>query len=168
MKFRLFVSILGALALVTGSAAFAQRPSGTVELVNTVAKEVEVVEQGRKVKKLVPPTQVVPGDEVVYTLTYTNKGVQPAERVAIDNPVPTHTRYVDGSASGEGSAVTFSVDGGKSFAAPSALTVREKNNAGAEVVRPATAKDYTHIRWQLREPVAPGRSGYVRFKVAVQ
>ncbi len=51
-------------------AAQAQPPNvGTVQLTNLVQKEVQVEEGGQKVKKLVEPGKLTPGDEVVYTMT---------------------------------------------------------------------------------------------------
>lgn len=150
------------------SVTFAQRATGDVQLVNVVEKEIEVEEKGAKVKKLVPPGKVVPGDEVIYTTTYTNNGTRPADKVVITNPVPTHTRYRDGSATGAGTRIVFSVDGGKTYGLREKLTVATKDPGGTDIVRPATADDYTHIRWELRDAVAPGRNGFVRFRVVIK
>ncbi|HTE16378.1 MAG TPA: hypothetical protein VK642_15000 [Burkholderiales bacterium] len=154
-----FSSVLVANALV----ARAQ----TVELVTKAEREIEVIEKGVKVKKTGPPEKVVPGEEVTYTVAYTNKTGKPAEKIVITNPVPNHTRYRDGSAAGEGADITFSVDGGKNFAAPDRLTVAIKDKSGKDIVRPAVAQDYTHIRWVLKQSVAPGQSGSVRFRVVI-
>jgi uncharacterized repeat protein (TIGR01451 family) len=139
----------------------------SVELTTKAEREVEVVEKGVKVKKTGPPEKIVPGEEVLYTVAYTNKTGKPAEKVVIVNPVPKHTRYRDGSAAGEGTDITFSVDDGKTFATPDKLTVTIKDKSGKEIVRPATGQDYTHIRWLLKQNVAPGQSGAVRFRAVV-
>jgi uncharacterized repeat protein (TIGR01451 family) len=159
------ICVLGLSLLFAGSITRAQAQG--VELVTKAEKEVEVEELGAKVKKLVPPQKMVPGDDVLYTVTYTNKTTTPAEKVLITNAVPPHTRYKEGSAAGEGADITFSVDGGKTFAAPGKLTVSIKDKDGKAVVRPATAPDYTHIRWSLRDNVAPGRTGTVTFRVVI-
>lgn len=151
--------------LLAGNTAATQ--AQTVELVTKAEREIEIVEKGVKLKKIGPPEKVVPGDEVIYTVTYTNKTGKPADNVSVTNPVPAHTRYRDGSAAGEGATITFSVDGGKSFAASDKLTVAIKDKGGNDIVRPAVAADYTHIRWQLKQSVAPGQSGTVRFRAVV-
>jgi len=151
--------------LLAGNAVLARAQA--VELITKAEKEVEVVENGVKVRKLTAPEKLVPGDEVLYTLTYANKTVKPAENVAITNPVPQHTRYQGGSAAGEGAEITYSVDGGKIFATPDKLTVTVKDKSGKEIVRPAAAQDYTHIRWRLKQSVAPGKSGSVRFRAVI-
>ena len=139
----------------------------TVELVTKAEKEVEVIEKGAKIRKAAPAQKMVPGEEVLYTVTYTNKTAKPAEKVVVTNPVPKHTRYKDGSAAGEGADITYSVDGGKTFATPDKLSVAVKDNSGKDSVRPAVAQDYTHIRWLLKQNVAPGQSGSVRFRAAI-
>lgn len=139
----------------------------SVELVTQVERVVEVIEKGAKVKKTGPPVKIVPGDEVVYTVTYANKTGKPADQVVVTNPVPKHTRYKDGTAAGAGTDISFSVDGGKTFATPDKLTVTTTDKGGKAVVRPATAQDYTHIRWVIRQSVAPGRSGSVTFHAVV-
>lgn len=160
-----FVAVASLSGLFAGNALLAR--AQTVELVTKAEKEIEVVEKGVKVKKLSPPLKMVPGDEVLYTVTYANKTAKPAEKVAVTNPVPKHTRYKDGSAAGEGADITYSVDGGKVFATPDKLIVTVKDKSGKDVARSAGAADYTHIRWVLKQNVAPGQSGSVRFRAAI-
>jgi uncharacterized repeat protein (TIGR01451 family) len=157
------LAVVSSLLAVSAQIARAQ----IVELTTKAEREVEVIEKGVKVKKTGPPEKVVPGDEVVYTVAYTNKSAKPAEKVVITNPVPKHTRYKDGTAAGEGADITFSVDDGKTFATPDKLTVTIKDKSGKDIVRPAVAQDYTHIRWLLKQNVAPGQSGSVRFRTVV-
>ena len=160
-----YIAVAGFSCLFAGNVLLAR--AQTVELVTKAEREVEVVEKGVKVKKLAPPDKMLPGDEVVYTVTYNNKTGKPAENVTVNNPVPRHTRYVDGSASGEGATITFSVDGGKTYATPDKLIVTIKDKSGKDITRPAAASDYSHIRWVLKQNVAPGQNGLVRFRAAI-
>jgi uncharacterized repeat protein (TIGR01451 family) len=167
VKFRSLLPLVFA-ATVASSGAFAQAPSGGgVQLVNTAHKEVEVDEAGRKVRKLVAPGKMVPGDEVVYTIAYVNKGTRPAERVVVVNPIPQHTKFRAGSVEGAHAEIAYSVDGGRTYAAPDRLTVAARDAKGATAPRPALATDITHIRWTLKEPLAPGADGYVRFRAVI-
>lgn len=164
---RLFrVIILASIASLCSGTAWIARAQ-TVEVVSKAEREVEVLEKGVKVKKVGPVERIVPGDEVVYTLTYTNKTGKPTTDVAITNPVPKHTRYKDGSAAGDNAVITFSVDNGKTFATPDKLVVTIKDKSGKDIQRPATAQDYTHIRWVIKQQVAPGQSGSVRFRAVI-
>lgn len=158
--------LLASIASIFAGHALTARAQ-TVEVVQKAEREVEVLEKGVKVKKVAPVEKIVPGDDVVYTLTYTNKTGKPATDVAITNPVPKHTRYKDGSAAGDGTVITFSVDGGKTYATPDKLFVTIKDKSGKDVTRPAVAQDYTHIRWLVKQTLAPGQSGSVRFHAVV-
>ena len=158
----LFLSV----AMIFASHALLARAQ-SVEVVQRAEREVEILEKGVKVKRSAPVEKVVPGDDVLYTLTYTNKTGKPAADVAITNPVPKHTRYKDGTAAGDGTVISFSVDGGKTFAAPEQLTVTIRDKSGKDITRPAVAQDYTHIRWVIKQTLAPGQSGSVRFRAVI-
>lgn len=154
-----------ALALAAPALAAPASSSGTVVLSIVGQMEQEYRnEKGEKAKRLVPITKIVPGDEVVYTITYENKGREPAERVVVTDPIPAEVTYVDGSAFGPGTEIEFSVDGGKSWGQPATLKV--KGADGKE--RAATAADYSHIRWKLAAPVQPGQKGFVRFRAVLK
>src|SRR3954470_8652611 len=135
-------------AIVIGCAlqapAFAQ--ANCVELKTTGEVEKEVVnEKGEKSKVLVPAadSKVIPGTEVIWTVTARNVCKEPSDKVVITNPVPEHMTLVPGSVFGAGAEVTYSVDG-KTFAAAGKLTVTENG-----VARAARADEYRHVRWEF-------------------
>ena len=140
---------------------------GAIEL--TTVAEVEVVqknEKGEEVRNRIEASKanVAPGDTVIFTVHYVNNGDAPAADVVIKNPVPQHMTYVDKSAEGAGTKVDFSIDGGKTHAAPDKLTI-----TGADgKVRTASASEYTHIRWALVKPVGKGGKGIVSFRAKVK
>ena len=73
-------------------------------------------------------------------------------------------RYLADSAAGPGADVSFSVDGGRTFDLPENLLV-----AGpAGQWRPATAADYTHIRWQLKHRLNVNSVAFARFRAVVK
>ena len=130
-----------------------------------VEKEVEVIdEKGNRVIRHVAPEQVLPGDVVLYTISYSNKGSEEATDIVIVNPVPEHLLYSDNSARGVQTRITFSIDGGSQFAAPEALMVSTPDGES----RGATAADYTHIRWILKGALPPEASGEVQYKASVK
>lgn len=147
------------LTLATGP-VIAQGDPG-IQLDAIAEIEVEVVdEQGVKQVQRQEASLVVPGDEVIYTINYVNSGADPVEDVVITNPVPEHMvfKLLDGSDTGL--TVTMSVDGGKNYKTPDALTV--VGSDGNE--RPAQPRDYTHVRWVFEKPVQPGDMGSVGFR----
>lgn len=153
-----------ALLITTPVALYAQDPEAIT--IQTSA-EVEIVEtdaSGEPVTRLEPASKVVPGDIVIYTLTFSNGGENPAENVVITNPVPRHMAYVGGTAFGPGADISFSVDGGQNWGAPDELDVPLAE--GGE--RPAVPDDYTDIRWVLRNELQPGAQGFARFRARLE
>ena len=154
--------LLAGLLLLSGNALAHQ---GTVQLEHKAEQWESVTDDnGIKQTRLVEAARVLPGEEVLFTVTYTNVGDEAAEDVVITNPVPEHMSYVDNSATGDNTSVTFSADGGETFAAPQDLLITDA--LGAE--RPAAAKDYSHIRWVVDSDVTAGGSGTVQFTATVQ
>jgi uncharacterized repeat protein (TIGR01451 family) len=121
-------------------------------------------QNGRELVHLQPADRVVPGDKLVYTLEIRNTTATALPPPTIDYPIPEHMRYVADSAVGAGAQVTYSIDGGRSFARPEELFV-----AGADTEkRPATADDYTHIRWQLKHMLKGNSVAFARFHAVVK
>ena len=159
MKTLFYIGILFILA------AFTNQALAQIE-VKTVA-EIEVTEtdkQGKKTVKRTAPTTVVPGTEVIYTITAKNTGAEAADNIMVTNPVPEHTVYIDGSAFGAGTNITFSVDGGKSFDQAKKLTVKDAKGEA----RPAKAADYTHVRWTFQFSLQPGQEAPVWYRTRVK
>jgi uncharacterized repeat protein (TIGR01451 family) len=164
---RFIGSVAMVMSLVLAPAAVPAQQKSAIEL-KSVA-EVEVAEknaQGETVtkRKEAALAKVVPGDVVVFTTRYVNTGKEPAGNVTIMNPVPDHMSYIDKSVEGKGARIDFSVDGGKTYGQPDKLKVTD----GQGKVRPALARDYTHIRWILTAPLAPGGTGSVSFKAQLK
>jgi uncharacterized repeat protein (TIGR01451 family) len=155
--------IVGASAVFAfafAAQAFAQ--SNCIELKTAAEVEKEVVDaKGEKSKVLAPAATVIPGTEVVMTVTASNVCKQPSDKVVISNPVPEHMTLVPGSVIGAGSDISFSVDG-KTFAPAGKLTVSENG-----VTRPARAEEYRHIRWEFKNSLAPGASAFGRFRAVL-
>lgn len=124
----------------------------------------EVNAQGVKTVKRVPAKTVVPGSIVVYTISAKNTGTQPADNVVVTNPIPKQMRYIDGSATGNGTDITFSVDGGKKYAKPDKLNVKD----AAGKPRPATPEDYTHVRWTFNSSLQAGQESPVSYRAQVK
>ena len=121
----------------------------------------EINDKGETQVKRIPATKVIPGTEVIYTITVSNVGDQPVDGVVVTDPIPENTTYVDRSAFGAGAKVTFSVDGGNSYDDADKLTVKDVEGN----MRAATASDYTHIRWVLNFTLKPREAAPVWFKV---
>ncbi|MGI8738316.1 MAG: hypothetical protein ACR2KU_01290 [Gammaproteobacteria bacterium] len=139
--------------------------AANVKLISVAEKEVvTTTADGVDVTEIVPAESVIPGEEVIYTTYYNNTSDRIADKIVITNQVPEHTRYKANSAIGADTAITYSVDGGKSFAAPEELMVTGKNGE-QRVARPS---EYTHIRWAYEPVLPPGEKGSVQFRVVLR
>ena len=107
--------------------------------------------------------KILPGDEVIYTIEYTNHGYDAADRVVVTCPMPEGMRYRKFSAVGDGTEILFSIDNGHTFDEPANLIVR---NDEGDVIK-AKTRHYTHIRWRLLNHVAAGASGSVSFRAVL-
>jgi uncharacterized repeat protein (TIGR01451 family) len=155
---------LAALSLCLAAGPLFAKPK--IELSIAQAKEVVEVKGGVKTARLVPVKAAAPGDVLEYTLTYTNSGDEVARDAAIDDPVPKGSSYLAGTAAGEGAEITFSTDGGKTYAPAVKLTYELRAANGQVEKRTATPGDYTHVRWTVKS-IPPGASGKVSFRVRV-
>lgn len=164
---KMFVFILfltGLLLLGSGDLLAKQQPK--LELKTTAEKEVKVKKQGKWVLERRPADKAAPGDVVVYTITYTNRGTGTMTDAVIVNPVPNGMRVNPESAAGKDAAVTCSIDNGHSYHPPPIMVPMKKPDGSLES-NPAPLDRYTHIRWLIKRPVQPGESGQVSFKATV-
>jgi uncharacterized repeat protein (TIGR01451 family) len=153
---------IAALVLTMATSAFAA-DKACVELKTTAETEQEVIEQGQKVKRLMPAGKVVPGNEIVWTITAKNSCDKATDHVVIGNPVPEHMSYVAGSAMGTGTNIAYSLDG-KEFKSGAELRVRDADGT----LRAARAEEYRAIRWSYEAAFAPGAVAFVRYRAIVK
>lgn len=156
--------LLSVFVLLALSATAYSQEQGHLNVRTVVHKEQVIVnENGETESELVAADTVVPGERVVYTITFQNISAEPAENVVITNPISGELMYVDGSAFGPGSDIQFSVDGGRTFANATELTVTEDGTT-----RSAGAEDFTHIRWVMQQELAAGAQGVARFSAVLE
>ncbi len=135
-----------------------------VELSTQTYKVTEVIKaDGSSKIEWVTADSIVPGDKVGYRIIVNNNGTEPADSIVLDNPVPQHTVYVAGSARGANSKIEYSVDSGKSYNMPEKLFITKNGKK-----YPATAKDYSHVKWTLTHALKAGESTQVQYVVQVK
>jgi uncharacterized repeat protein (TIGR01451 family) len=157
------------LAVLAAGIALAGPALAAPRMEISIAQFREVVEKkgGATTTRMVPARSVVPNDVVEYVLTYANRGDADAVDANIDDAIPKGTVYLANTATGEGAEITFSSDGGKTFAPAVKLTYEFRLPSGAVEKRVATPAEYTHVRWTLKR-VPPGATGKVAFRVKVK
>ena len=138
---------------------------GEIVLTNKVLKQViKKDKDGNTSYDYIEPKTALPGDIMLYIISFENIGTDPAEAIVINDPIPNNSKYRIDSATGNNTDITFSIDGGKNFGNPKDLVVRDKN--GKEWM--AKPESYTHIRWVYKKSLAPGEKGEVSFKTKIK
>ena len=108
---------------------------------------------------------VVPGDNVVFTLSVNNTGTEPAIGFRATNPMPAAVRF----ASVAEDWAEVSVDGGNVWGQLGTLKVKAEDATGAaEVERAASEDDVTHVRWVFADAIAPGTQRNVSYRGVVK
>lgn len=155
-----------AIAALTALCAFSVSAYGqqSLDVQSIVQKQVVIeTEEGATETQLVPANNVVPGDTVVYTITFENIGDEPADDVVITNEIAAELQYVPGSATNGSMRIEFSADGGQTFGLASELTI-----VADGVERPATTSDYTHVRWVMQTELEVGGRGTASFAAVIE
>ena len=161
-NFKLLFSAM-ILAVFFSGSVFAEE--GSIVLTNKVLKQViKTDKDGNITYDYIEPATALPGDVMMYTITFENIGKDPAEGIVLNDPIPNNSKYRMSSATGKNTNITFSIDGGKNFGNPTELVVKDKNG------KKWTAKpeSYTHIRWVYNKPLAPGEKRKVTFKTQIK
>lgn len=155
-----------AMALIVIDAGSSTTATATATA-KSIRLQAEVLQEtlvaGAQVATLGPAERLAPGDEVIYRVSYTNSGPEPAQ-VVITNPLPPGLVYQAGSGTALGVLLEVSVDGGKQFGAFERL----RATVHGDMTRAAVATDITHVRWVLEQPVAPGAGGAVSLRARIR
>jgi uncharacterized repeat protein (TIGR01451 family) len=151
----MFLFLLALVAPVAAAAANAVSLSSQV----FVERPVKQADGSTRVERQAPDV-VTPGDRLVFVLSYSNGGAEPASGFVVTDPIPGSVVF----AGGESEGALVSVDGGKSWGALAALRIANADGT----FRPAQAADVTHIRWTFGRPIAAGASGQLSFRGVVK
>jgi uncharacterized repeat protein (TIGR01451 family) len=155
----LALCVVRVVAAASGQATSESLAIKAIAEVETIAKQ-----DGREVVRLAPADRVVPGDQVIYTLEIRNVGAIAVHHPTVMYSVPSHMAYVADSATGPGAEVSYSVDGGHRFDRPENLRMIDSDGHS----RPAIDKDYTHIRWELKNSLKSNSVAFARFRAVVK
>ena len=153
---------VGALAqrqLLPSSGAGA-RPDIKVALSGSVERE------GKQIS-LDKAQAVQPGEILSWHITSSNDGDGAARDYKAVGHIPAGTAFVAGSAAGEnGSTVTYSIDGGKTFSTQPIVEERQADGTTKRV--PAPVSMYTEVRYEWSDALAAGGKLSASYKVRVK
>lgn len=152
------------LSLTAAAAALGQTLPNSVAVRTLAEVETRVTVNGREAIKLVPAQRLSPGDEVICTVEIRNTSAVAFRLLTVPYQIPDHLRYLADSAVGPGADVSFSVDGGRTYAWPDGLMVEGPRGTP----RPATAADYTHILWRLKHGLKGNAVAFAHYRAIVR
>ena len=135
-----------------------------------------IEEKGELIPQLTDAALVAVGDELRYTIAFTNTGLVPVDpgAIVITNPIPESTEYVWDSAGGTDARILYRasvtaeapIDGAseeEAFLPLDELVVTEDG-----LVRSAAAAEVRAVRWIYEAFLPPGESSEVWFHVRLQ
>ena len=173
LKKKMNAPVLAALCLllVGTAAAFAQKQiasarksAGQPEVKVKLAGSLKRNDESLALDKV---SAVHPGEILDWTITSANEGNAPARQYKTIGQIPQGTSFVAGSAVAEYNArVSYSIDGGKSFAP--VPTIEEKQADGTTKRVPAPASMYTQVHYEWSDPLAAGSTLSASYKVRVK
>ena len=163
IKQNIFKTILiSVFTLFTAMNAYAE--DGAIRFSNNAFKQViSKAADGSVTYDYVEPGLVLPKDVILYEIVFENISDQEVSNIVVNNPIANNSKYRGGSATGESTEITFSVDG-KNFAAADALTVKDQTGKTWK----AKPEDYTAIRWIYKKALKPGEKGKVTYKTTIK
>ena len=141
-------------------------PAHATGLKATQTVEVAIVTtdtNGDDLLTFAPATDVEPGQQVRYSLTYANEGTEPVESVSLIMPIPAEVSYLEASVEGAAARITFSADNGQTYAMRDSLMTGDGENS-----RVANASEITHIKWAFGAPIAPADSGAISYMAVLK
>lgn len=156
------VILLSVFSLMTAMNAYAEE--GAIRFSNNAFKQVvSKAADGSVQYDYVEPGLVLPDDVILYEIVFENISGQEVSNIVINNPIPNNSKYRGGSATGDSTVITFSVDG-KNFASADALKLKDKTGKTWR----AKTEDYVAIRWLYKKTLKPGEKGKVTYKTSIK
>lgn len=157
---RYFASLL----IATSLSAFALS-AHALTAQQTVEKETTVIGADGSVQTVREAVEkIIPGERVVYSLTYANDEAAAANDIVLTMPIPSEVKFIEGSADAPATNVSYSADGGETFSTRQSVMLMD--NTGN--VRAAGADELTHIRWTVPGPIEAGNGGVLSFSATVR
>jgi hypothetical protein len=157
------------VVVLGGAAAFAQRQMLGAE---TGRPEIKVVLSGaveREGKRLAlaEVKDVQPGEILQWQIESLNEGTASARDYKTVGHIPAGTAFVAGSAlAAEGSTVTYSIDGGKTFSTQPVFEQKQPDGSVKKVAAPVSM--YTEVRYEWSDALAAGGKLSASYKVRVK
>lgn len=161
ITFALLIAGGAAVFARTGAARiFTSRPEIKVALAGTVHR-------GQDDMPVEKAEAVNSGEVINWSIVSSNVGEGIAHDYKTVGQIPKGTSFVEGSAKAEGSAVvTYSIDGGKTFAAKPMIAEKQADGTMKQVAAPVSM--YTQVRYEWNDALAAGGKLTASYQVRVK
>jgi len=185
---RIFLAVF-TLLLVSGAVAFAQRNSVLTRIFSTPAKAmalptggpvVHEVASSRPLVKLsltgiierdskrVPVEEagpITPGEVINFTMSSVNEGSAAARDYRAIGQIPKNATFVAGSALGDGTRVSYSIDNGNKFSPNPMIDEKQPDGTIKKVAAPVWM--YTQLSFEWADPLAAGGKHVASYQIRV-
>ena len=150
--------------LLIGLPAFAQEL-----IVEQQVERVIVIEDEEGGLEMLPAEEVKPGEQLFYSVTYSNPGETPARDAVLTLPVPADVSLLEDSAMAEydQASVDFSMDGGATYV-PREKLIAESGLDEIQPVSVSMPEEITHMRWTFNREIGPKDSGKIFFAAVLK
>jgi uncharacterized repeat protein (TIGR01451 family) len=158
-----------ALLVIGGAAVFAKTGAARMFISRPEIKVAltGLVHRGQEELPLEKAQAVGSGEVVSWNIVSHNAGNGSAHAYQTVGQIPKGTSFVEGSAKADGSAaVTYSIDGGKTFTAKPVVAEKQPDGSMKQVVAPVSM--YTQVRYEWADPLAAGGKLTASYQVRVK
>ncbi|WP_290497078.1 hypothetical protein [Hyphomonas sp. UBA4494] len=126
-------------------------------------------EEGGLEMELLPAEEVKPGEQLFYSVTYSNPSEAPARDAVLTLPVPAEVSLLEDSAMAEydQASVDFSMDGGATYV-PREKLIAESGLDEVQPVSVSMPEEITHMRWTFNREIGPKDSGKIFFAAVLK
>jgi uncharacterized repeat protein (TIGR01451 family) len=109
-----------------------------------------------------------PGETIEYVLTYHNTGKQPLSALAVNGPIPSNTKFIQGSnATKVPHEFNVSIDHGKTWDSEP-VRRKQKDKDGKEMWVIIPPSRYTNVQWTAKNPINPGETQTFRYRITIE
>ncbi|PKK89021.1 MAG: hypothetical protein CVV64_16170 [Candidatus Wallbacteria bacterium HGW-Wallbacteria-1] len=147
--------------------AAVEKVEPALKIIISAGLEKQKFENGKQITEVIEAVEAKKGDTIVYTIDYLNHGSNSAVDACIIDPIPQGMTVIPQSAMHEGFKTEFSLDNGRAFSKYPVKYLLMKPDGTNELLE-AEPSTFTHVKWTLSSPVAPGQGGRVSFRAIVE
>ena len=161
-----------AIIALSGLVAFAANNPTIGRVLNIARPDVKVeisgsVQRDHKVVSLEKNETVKAGEEINWNINSVNSGAGDAQDYRVVGQVPAGTAFVAQTAKGDGEPkVTYSIDGGKSYAEQPMIDETQPDGSIKKVAAPVSA--YTQVMFEWAKPLVSQTKINAAYRVRVK